>query len=550
MRSYPLIQPPDSNAESGIAMSEMPITSQSHTPQQLDVLVRVSQMLSTLDLDAVLSSVVSLTTEVVGASRGTFFLFDEQGGNLTLQRFMAARNYNPDMREYVSERVLSEGLAGWVYARREAAVVEDTLSDDRWVTLEGETEIARSVLCVPFLFDPNRKDQPPRGILTLEHPEPNRFNKTDLQLVQAVANQASTAMINAQLYDKTKAQQRQLEAILNSTTEALFTIDAQGQLAHINPSAGELLGVSLEEARNFTLESLAERNSLVHAIQEAMRQSKMTAGTQSFELHDERSHRDFVASVSKLPSGDNLEGGAVITLHDVTSLKDLNRLKTHMLQMASHDLKNPLGVLLGYLDMMREDTGRGVVPDPQFVEGMWRAVERMDYLIQTLLNQDRIEQSAKQRYQTLDPYGLVNGVVADMTDSAKAKNHRLQQEIAPGLPQFPGDAIELREAMNNLISNAIKYTPDGGLITIRMSAEDGRLFFSVSDTGVGIPADQQSAIFNKYFRTKQATTAQIEGTGLGLSLAKEVVERHGGTVWFQSEEGVGSTFGFWLPLLK
>src|SRR5579864_3801576 len=113
MGTHRFIQPPDNNTGLGIAMSEMPITSQSHTPQQLDVLVRVSQMLSTLDLDAVLSSVVSLTTEVVGASRGTFFLFDEQGGNLTLQRFLAARNYNPDMREYVSERVLSEGLAGW-----------------------------------------------------------------------------------------------------------------------------------------------------------------------------------------------------------------------------------------------------------------------------------------------------------------------------------------------------------------------------------------------------------------------------------------------------
>src|SRR5579864_8964222 len=142
MGTHRFIQPPDNNTGLGIAMSEMPITSQSHTPQQLDVLVRVSQMLSTLDLDAVLSSVVGLTTEVVGASRGTFFLFDEQGGNLTLQRFMAARNYNPDMREYVSERVLSEGLAGWVYSRREAAVVGDTLTDARWVTLEGETAIA------------------------------------------------------------------------------------------------------------------------------------------------------------------------------------------------------------------------------------------------------------------------------------------------------------------------------------------------------------------------------------------------------------------------
>src|SRR5579859_6034077 len=107
MRSHPFIQLPDDNTGLGITMSEMPITSQSHTPQQLEVLVKVSQMLSTLDLDTVLSSVVGLTTEVVGASRGTFFLFDEQGGKLSLQRFLPGRNYNPDAKEYVSERVLT-----------------------------------------------------------------------------------------------------------------------------------------------------------------------------------------------------------------------------------------------------------------------------------------------------------------------------------------------------------------------------------------------------------------------------------------------------------
>jgi two-component system sensor histidine kinase VicK len=309
-----------------------------------------------------------------------------------------------------------------------------------------------------------------------------------------------------------------------------------------------MLGISLEEAGNLTIEVLAERNPLVHAIQDAMRQARMSAGTQSFELRDDLTRRDFVASISKLPS--DMAGGAVITLHDVTSLKDLNRLNAHILQMASHDLKNPLGVLLGYLDMMREDVGRGLPPEPQFIEGMWRAVERMDTMIQTLLNEDRIEQSAKKRYQTLNPYELLENVITDMTDSAKARNHLLEKEIAPDLPQFPGDPIELREAMNNLISNAIKYTPDGGRITVRMTVEDSRLFFSVADTGMGIPADQQSAIFNKYFRTKQATSSQIEGHGLGLSLVKEVVERHGGTVWFQSEEVVGSTFGFWLPVLK
>ncbi len=497
-----------------------------------------------------LSSVVGLTTEVVGASRGTFFLFDEQGGKLSLQRFLAARNYNPDLKEYVSARILTEGLAGWVYQHREAAVVHDTQADNRWITLEGETVVARSALCVPFLVNPNDPTEHPRGILTLEHPKPDYFSETDIKLVQAVANQASIAMLNAQLFDKTIAQQRQLQAILNSTSEALFTVDGYGYLGQINPAAAEVLGIRLEQAQGLLLAELAQHNALVAQIEVTMHQANMTVGTQSFEMHDEQTHRDFVASISRLLPEPGQAAGAVVTLYDVTTLKDLNRLKTHMLHMVSHDLKNPLGVLVGYLDMMREDVSRGLAPDMQFIDGMMRSVERMDDLIQRLLDRDRIEESAKRRYEKVDTRALFNAVVQDMTDSAQAKGHIVQQEASDELPLISGDPIELRSAMNNLVSNAIKYTPDGGTITMRMSSEEDRLFFSVTDTGMGIPADQQSAIFNKYFRAKQAVASGVEGTGLGLSMVKEVVERHGGNVWFQSEEGVGSTFGFWLPRLS
>ena len=280
-----------------------------------------------------------------------------------------------------------------------------------------------------------------------------------------------------------------------------------------------------------------------------MVQARASAGTHSFEIHDEHTHRDYVAGISTLALDEGQISGAVVTLHDVTSLKDLNRLKTHMLQMASHDLKNPLGVLLGYLDMMREDIESGIVPDVTYIDGMLRSVERMDNLIQTLLSQDRIEQTNVDKYQKLDPYALLNSVMSDMSDSANNKQHQIDTQAAENIPPISGDAVELREAMGNLLSNAIKYTPNGGKITIRMSAEDERFFFSVMDTGMGIPLDQQPAIFNKYFRAKQPGTAKIEGTGLGLSLVKEVIERHGGNVWFQSEENVGSVFGFWLPLL-
>ena len=524
--------------------SSMTDLATSQQTRQLEVLVRVSSLLSTLDLDRVLDEVVRLTTEVVGATRGSFFLFNEQQEHLTVQRFLAARNYDPDMKEYVSRRILNEGLAHWVLNARDAAIVEDTLTDSRWITLQGETLITRSALCVPFFFE----DQV-YGILTLEHPEPGHFQESDKRLAKAVANQASSAMRNAQLFDRTEAQQRQLAAVLTSTTEALFTINRDEKLGLFNPAAEDVFGLRSDDVSGMAVDSLAEYSPMLNEIIAQIRQARLSAGAQSFEVNEKRTRRDFVVSVSVLNPQQSQDVAIVVALHDVTSLKDLSRLKTHMLEMASHDLKNPLGVLLGYLDMMREDIEKGARPDPTFIDGMLRAVDRMDSLIQTLLSHDRIEQHSAQRRQTVDPYILIDQVLEDMNDSAQAKSHTILCEVAPNLPMLSGDPVELREAIDNLVSNAIKYTPYDGTITIHLTAEDGRFFFAVVDTGLGIPADQQAAVFRKYFRAKQAATAEIKGTGLGLSLVKTVVEQHGGNVWFQSAEGVGSTFGFWLPLL-
>jgi signal transduction histidine kinase len=239
----------------------------------------------------------------------------------------------------------------------------------------------------------------------------------------------------------------------------------------------------------------------------------------------------------------------VIALYDVTSIKDLNRLKTHMIRMASHDLKNPLALLVGYLDMIWDDVSRNVLPDPRYIESLYKAITRMETLIASLLETERAEHNAPMQRLPVDPYQLFDTVLEDMEPMAAQRSHRLIKNVQSNLHAIRGDFVQLREALGNLISNAIKYTPDGGTITVNVYIEDERLYFTVEDTGYGIPADQQSRIFEPYFRASQGATGHIEGTGVGLSLVKEVVGRHGGNVWFTSVEGSGSTFGFWLPML-
>ncbi len=217
--------------------------------------------------------------------------------------------------------------------------------------------------------------------------------------------------------------------------------------------------------------------------------------------------------------------------------------------MASHDLRNPLNNVLGYIELVSLSLNPAArTPEvEEYLVSLRRSAKTMQSLIDDLLTLERVESERESEWQVIDLAGLVYEVVEAERPGAALRQVALGFERAIDAAPVFGSVTQLRQAIANLIGNAVKYTPDEGRVDVRFAQGGQRLHFSVRDTGYGISPERQARLFERFYRAREPGTDHIPGTGLGLSLVKTVIERHGGQVWFESEVGAGSTFGFWLP---
>ncbi len=397
------------------------------------------------------------------------------------------------------------------------------------------------------------------GVLVVERRGYHSIRQQDLDVLEPLAAQLAISLSNARLYEKVRQytielearviertaeirkQQERTEAILRSVADAVIVFDLSGRIVMANPVARTLLErYGQEVGLNEHVSELVRR---VIAQGEAGRDA-----TEIIQLNE----LSYQAKAAQALEGDALIG-SVVVLRDISRLQELDRLKDRFISTVSHELRTPLANVKLYLQLLEKGH---VERQEAYLDVMRREALRLEQLIDDLLQISRLQSEGQARrrlaHVPLDIDRLAALVVEH--NVAWAENEGKTLSYCPAetpLPPVAGDADQIGRALTNLVSNAIRYTPEDGQIVVRSRLEGGHdgqdwVIIEVTDSGIGIPADEQPMIFDRFFRASNVSPT-IPGTGLGLSILRDIVAQHGGKVEVESQEGQGSTFRVLLP---
>jgi PAS domain S-box-containing protein len=511
--------------------------------KEIELFAEISQLLTHFDMNRVLGKIIRLVANAVGAGRVHLALNSDY--DLDWQQIFQTDKLNPSTIFSVSLGQMETGLVGWVAQRRKGMIVQDIAMDERLDLFESDLGTAKSALAVPFISSGELM-----AVLTLSHQDIGHFTDDHLRLAQIAVNQAAVAIRSARLDNHVLAQQRQLEAVLHAIDDMVLVVDKNGKILLMNIAVARFLHLSKARLRaTWHLGELAQQDSVFERVQGIVNTITGDDSNWRFKARSDQRKRDFEVLMSIWDNPLQGISGYVAVLHDVTTLIDLDRFKNDMLKMASHDLRSPLSLISGYCAMMEMDLGDSPPPNLQkYLDVIKRTTARMDNFLDELLRVEKLQDSPLELHQEVDVSALLTEVLEYGQPAAEQKRHRMITDFREIPEGMRADPALIREAMENLVSNAIKYTPDEGQIIIRAYSEDKRFYFMVEDNGIGIGAEHVPKLFKSFYRVKQPGTEHISGTGLGLSLVKTVVERHQGEVGVESEPGKGSRFSFWLPL--
>lgn len=378
------------------------------------------------------------------------------------------------------------------------------------------------------------------GVIWVAHEQPHQYSAAELNLLEIIASQLEASVTNARLYQLAEQERMRLGAVLQATPDAVIVTDGSGYISLANPAAEVVLKGPAKEAFGKPASDWLTNKQ----VAEFLEQSGKEVRTAEVHIADDKV---MFASATDVHAGPGVPKERVCVLWDITHFKKLDELKSEFVANVSHDLRTPLTLVHGYARMLG---AAGGLTDQQrdLIEKIQDGVDRMASLVDNLLDQGRIDAGFGLSLESLQVKDLIEEVAESYMSQAESKQIELTLELESKMQPIKADAMLLRQAVGNLVDNAIRFSRRRGRVRVLASQVGSRQMVSVMDDGVGIAPSDLPRIFEKFYRGTPGDGSPSEGPGLGLSIVKSIAERHGGTVGVESKLGEGSSFTLDIPI--
>jgi signal transduction histidine kinase len=495
---------------------------------------------STLDLEEIFLQVSDAVRRAIGAESISVGMTDTTSNEVVFVDALMG----PLFGKLPQVRIkLGEGIAGWVALHGEPAIVNDAYSDQRFLSkIDRDTGFrTHSLLCVPL-----RVEQRVIGVLEAINKLNGRFDDNDSRLLQAISGPLAVAIENARLHSDVLAEKRRIETIFAGMSEGLLTADRDGQVTAANDALLALLNsggaqITGQRLANAIQTRPIEFSDFVHRVLEA--------GDEFPQMPCDLRQRG-EQYVPVLISGTAIDQGEelIFVFSDLSQIREIERMRDDFFNNIVHELRTPLATILMYARLLRE--GRAADNSQKakrFLGVIERESDRLQKLVRQMLQLAKLEARDTQRSSqsaTLKP--ILEQILPPFADRASEKGITFKQRIQPDLPEVGCSEDTLYMIFRNLVENSVKFT-FSGTISVEARAENSSVRVDVIDEGIGIPKEAVPNLFRRFYRAQTAVERGIAGTGLGLYMVKEGLERNGGQIEVESEEGIGTTFTVLLP---
>jgi two-component system phosphate regulon sensor histidine kinase PhoR len=337
-------------------------------------------------------------------------------------------------------------------------------------------------------------------------------------------------------------EKNRIEAILESMVDGVIAVDKEGKISLINPAARRIFNIEAEKIKGKEIISSLFNHRIDMYLQRAFDKKESISREIKYKNPEQKIIQ--ATFIPLLDDQDNVNGG-VIVLTDITELRKLETVRNDFVANVSHELRTPLTSMVGYLDTLLESDIEDQETRDRFLKIIKEETDRLSILIKDLFNLSKIEsQSFDLKAENSEE--VLTNVVNLLEKNAEDKKIDFTVQIPDNLPPVYMVREQIKQVLINLIDNAVKYTPAGGKINIKVEKERDKVYFSVKDNGIGIPQSDQERIFERFYRVDKARSRVLGGTGIGLSIVRNIIKQHGSEIQVKSREGEGSEFYFYL----